>query len=52
MDSPSIVQLIQDVGRFARDFYEKKNWGEIRITFRCGVPMNINLVGGHADSWS
>lgn len=40
-DSPTIVQLVQDFAKFAREFYAKKNWGEIRVVFRSGVPMNI-----------
>lgn len=44
MDSPSISQIIQDFTRFAHEFYAKKNWGEITVVFRAGVPMNIRSM--------
>jgi hypothetical protein len=36
-----LPQVVKDFARFYEDFRRHAHWGEIRVVFRNGVPMNI-----------
>jgi hypothetical protein len=40
-DANAYSKVVQEFAALADEFYKKRNWGEITVIFREGVPMNI-----------
>ena len=41
VSTAELPQVVKDFARFYEDFRRNNHWGEIRVVFRAGVPMNI-----------